>query len=289
MTAAELLDVLESRALLPGDVLTTLRQQVERSIKIVTPESLAKLLVGKGLITSFQAEQLLAIAKPATSNFDEEMSLAPLDDDESRKSHKVASPAPAKRVVAAPTAAAPAKPAAAKAVPAMPTVAKPAAGQPAQAAPAAKTATAAAAAPAKPTLATNAKPAASKPPVAKLAAPLDPLGLSAGAGPLDDLLGNPLLGDPLAESAAPMQATALRPAARRKRGIPTWVWFAASGAVALIGVIIAVVILTRSNGDAEWRLAEKDYQAGQDQDATQKLNAFLEAFPQHRQASLARV
>ena len=63
MTAAELLDTLESRALLPGEVLTTLRQQVSRSAKIVTPESLAKLLVGKGLITAFQAEQLLAMRK----------------------------------------------------------------------------------------------------------------------------------------------------------------------------------------------------------------------------------
>jgi TolA-binding protein len=289
MTAAELLDVLESRALLPGEVLTTLRQQVERSIKIVTPESLAKLLVGKGLITAFQAEQLLASAKPAAVDVDEEFSLAPLDDDESRKSHKIGSPLPVKPAVAAPTAAASVavNPTAAKPVAIRPAVAKPSAGQPAQAA-AVKTATAPAA-PTKPSPAANAKPVAAKPPVAKIAPSLDPFGLPAGAGPLDDLLGNPLLGDPLGESTAPKQATALRPAARRKKGIPTWIWFAASGAVALIGVIIAVVILTRSNGDAEWRLAEKDYQAGQDQDATQKLNAFLEAFPQHRQASLARV
>lgn len=291
MTATELLDTLEARALLPNEMLANLRQQVSRSVKIVTPESVAKLLVGKGLITAFQAEQLLAVAKPPAIDPDDEMSLAPLDDERGPKSTSTAATAPAKSAIAAPAAA---KPVPAKAAPAKPATAE-------KAAPAA---------PALPKPAPKAKPAAAKPSAEKKAAAhADPFGLSATSNSLDDLLGSPLaddallgdplLGDPLggnllgATSPRSEPATgkpvALRAAGRRKKSIPTWVWFALSSAVGLALLAVAIIVLTRSSGDAEWQLAEKDYQAGQDQDATQKLNAFLEAFPQHREASLARL
>ncbi len=59
MTADELIDVLEQQAILPPDAIVTLRQFVVRSLKIVTPESLAKLLIDKRWLSPAQAKKLL--------------------------------------------------------------------------------------------------------------------------------------------------------------------------------------------------------------------------------------
>ncbi len=309
MTADEFLDKLEQRALVPGDVVASLRQQVAKSLRIVPPESLAKLLVDKKRLTHDQAQQLISgrVAKIE----DEELLLAPLDDElrlaplnDGPRPKPKASAAPTKAASAStaggasggtqqstgksaaagaqsatkPNTAAPAKPAAAPAASKLAAAAKPAGQAAASAAatafksptgktaPAAKTAGAAGAKPKTPGAAD------------------DPFGL--GAAPsMDDLLPEPQLGEAAATQGNPLQL-----AKRRRQGVPSWVWIASGvGAVVVIGAIVAISILTRSNGDAEWKLAEKDYLGGADQEATYKLEAFVERFPHHPQASQARV
>ncbi len=62
-------------------------------------------------------------------------------------------------------------------------------------------------------------------------------------------------------------------------------------AALLIIAVVLLVVLTRSNGDPEWQLAEKAYLASSDpaslQDATFKLITFLERFPDQSHAGLA--
>ncbi len=310
MTADEFLDKLEQQALVPGDVVASLRQQVAKSLRIVPPESLAKLLVDKKRLTHDQAQQLISGRGPKVE--DEELLLAPLDnelrlaplDDGSKP--KATSAAPAKtapaggaatagqgssvtRTAAKPNTGAPAAKAA------VAPVAKggsgPAAAKPAStaktAAQAAATAAAANAAFKSPTgkQAPAAKPAGAAATKSNSAgAANDPFGL--GAAPsMDDLLPEPQLGE-----AAAMQGNPLQLATRRRQGVPSWVWIASGvGAVVVIGAIVAISILTRSNGDAEWKLAEKDYLGGADQEALYKLEAFVERFPRHPQVSQARV
>jgi hypothetical protein len=60
MTADELIDVLAQQALLPPNAIGTLRQFVDKSLKIVTPESLVKLLIDKRWLTPAQAKKLLS-------------------------------------------------------------------------------------------------------------------------------------------------------------------------------------------------------------------------------------
>ncbi len=56
-----------------------------------------------------------------------------------------------------------------------------------------------------------------------------------------------------------------------------------------MALVVVLKTVNRNTGDPQWKLAEKDYQSGADQDAIYKLEAFLERFPNSPQASLARV
>jgi outer membrane protein assembly factor BamB len=80
MTTEDFIDALQRRALLPAEAIASLRQFVRKSLKIVTPESLAKMLVEKERITAQEAEQLLNhTAAPVPARADD-LSLAPIDD-----------------------------------------------------------------------------------------------------------------------------------------------------------------------------------------------------------------
>ena len=69
--------ILEKRALPLPAVIGNLRQFVAKSLKIVTPESLAKLLVERGLLTQFQAKKLFEPAPSRPAAQDDDLSLAP--------------------------------------------------------------------------------------------------------------------------------------------------------------------------------------------------------------------
>ena len=229
MTAEEFIDILEQRALLPASAIGSLRQFVAKSLKIVTPESLAGLLVEKGRLTSEQAEQLLKPASAAPAAADDEFSLAPLDDPPRRS--------------AEPTSAKTAPPAVAK------TKAVAQDRPPATPAPASAAASKGAAAPskvaagAKP-IATAAKSAQSKPrpalqPLGDVDLPPlsteDAFGLPlSSAGPLDDLLGEPSL----MEMPAALLSGHAVPAARRRSGVPMIVWIGSAGAAWLLLVVV---------------------------------------------------
>jgi outer membrane protein assembly factor BamB len=267
MTAEEFLELLETRKLVPGETIATLRQQVQKSIKIVPADAVAKLLVEKKRLTAKQAEELLKPPAPAAAAkedfglapLDDAFGLAPMDDpfglapiDEPKKT---AAAAPAAK-----TAPATAKPAPAGAA------AKPAAAKsPAAAAP-------------KGVAVPAAKACAAAP--KKAAAPL-------GGGPLDDLLSDPSLADAgLASAGSPLGAT---PRRRSKNAI-LWLGSAAGAALLILCATLGIV-LTRSNGDPEWAAVEKTYQASADnaslQDSVLKLNAFMERFPDQSHVGLA--
>jgi len=59
MTAEQFLDELEQKDLLPDTVIANLRKQVATSKTPVSPKSIGKLLIDKGMLTSFQVERLL--------------------------------------------------------------------------------------------------------------------------------------------------------------------------------------------------------------------------------------
>ena len=86
-TAAELLNELQKRALVPAGVLASLQSQVAKAAKPVAPAAIAKLLVEKGHLTATQAQQLLsapaAAQAPAANSAGSKSAvadLAPLDD-----------------------------------------------------------------------------------------------------------------------------------------------------------------------------------------------------------------
>ncbi len=281
MTAEEFIDALEERSLVSPEAIGSLRQFVAKSLKIVTPESLAKLLVDKKWLTLAQAKQLLQPAKPppAARPIDDEMMLAPLDD--------MPRKAPAAQAATAGKAPAKAKPPAA-AAPVAKSPAKAAAGKSNGAGATEKAATAAKAATAgaKAVPAAKAKTGAGSP-LPKLSDLDADVGFSlGGAGPLDDLLGAPAEGD----SPAGFGGEALAPAAARRRSSSKLLWIAiCGGTLAIVFIIALVVVLGRSNGDAEWAAAEKDFAGGADRDAIAKLDAFLEKFPTHPRAVSAAV
>ncbi len=172
MTADEFLNVLEQRKLVPTEVIATLRQQVQKSIKIISAEAVAKLLVEKKRLTASQMDELLKGAPGPARVADDDFGLAPLDD---------------------PFGLAPIDEPAPKKLPGTGGTTAPAAGK-STAAPAklatSGTQTSTPAGSAK----TAAKPqagAANKTGGAKQAAS----GISLGAGPLDDMLSDPALAD----------------------------------------------------------------------------------------------
>jgi hypothetical protein len=235
VSAEELIDILEKRALLPEAVIGNLRQFVAKSLKIVTPESLAKLLVERGLLTPFQAKQLFeqsAPAKPAAH--EDELSLAPIDDPNAIRQAKLVQPMASKA----------------------PQV----------------TASKAARPPGKSRSKSNTLQK-------QLETPLS------GAGPLDELLGEAIDG----EGPAGFDTGSLAPA-RRRWGAPTSLLVWVAGGLVLVALIVGLIVaLGRSNGDAEWQLAEKDFAAGADTEAIANLDAFLAKFPQHPRAGAADV
>lgn len=265
MTAEEFIDRLDGRGSLSPDAIASLRQFVAKSLKIVTPESLANLLIEKKWLTAAQAKQLLHVPPPVPARpVQDEFSLAPLDDEPRKMPTAAPKTTKADKAPAAKPTAAAVKPKAA---------AKPAAT-------AAKPAAATSASPAKP-----GKGAAKPPP--KSSGLGSDFGLPfGGAGPLDDFFGDSTLGQspggfdsgPLAVSTAP------------RRSSSKMIWIALGGAVfAVVYVIALVVVLGRSNGDSEFTAAEKDFAAGSDRDAIAKLDSFLEKFPNHPRASGAAV
>ncbi|HEY2147828.1 MAG TPA: hypothetical protein VGH32_07810, partial [Pirellulales bacterium] len=263
MSAEEFIDILEKRALLSPAVIGNLRQFVAKSLKIVTPESLAKLLVERGLLTQFQAKKLFEPAPSRPAAQDDDLSLAPLDDPNALKRAKLVQQPATK----APPAAVGKRPAAKSSAAPTAAAASPAAGA-AKASSAPK--------PAKPVAKPRSKPAALEKQVET--------SLS-GAGPLDDLLGDAVDGT----GPGGFDSGPLAPARRRSNiQAPIWMWVAAGMLLAAFvgGLIVA---LGRSNGDVEWRLAEKDFSTGADAEAVAKLDAFLAKFPNHPRAGAADV
>jgi hypothetical protein len=252
MTADELINVLEQQGLLPPDAIVTLRQFVERSLKIVTPESLAKLLIDKRWLSPAQAKKLLKetpvkAAAPVVDEFD----LAPLDE------------VPVKRVGLPPK----------------------------KASDASETAVAVGAAAAKRSAAASSQPGdnVKSPPPAPAKVP--PPATNGSSPPIEPHPTDDLFSEAdLADALGGLQAGPLAPSARRRTIVPTWVWVVMAGSGALLVAVAALLILLlRSNGDSEWQLAEKDYAAGADRQAIAKLDAFLEEFPNHPRASTAIV
>ncbi len=256
MTADELIDVLEKQGLLPPDAIVTLRQFVVRSLKIVTPESLAKLLIDKHWLSPAQAKKLLKeepikAAAPAV----DELGLVPEDD------------LPIRRVGLA------AKKASDNSKTGEESVATAATA-------AAKTNAT------KPSPSTDKNQSATQPSARAPASTTNGNSSPGEIQPADDLFSEPDLDDALAG----LQAGALMPSARRRTIIPTWVWIVIGGSGGvLVAVAAALILLLRTNGDSEWQLAEKDYTAGADRQAVAKLDTFLEQFPNHPRASTAVV
>ncbi len=83
MTAQDFLELLEAQNLLSRKVLDKLRRQVESTSRRVSPESLSRALVKKGLLTKEKAAQLLQQLhqrEAAATEDEEELGLAPDDD-----------------------------------------------------------------------------------------------------------------------------------------------------------------------------------------------------------------
>ena len=64
-TAADFLNELEKKALVPAGVLASLKSQVAKAKTPSSPAAIGKLLVDKGHLTATQAHQLLAAPAPA--------------------------------------------------------------------------------------------------------------------------------------------------------------------------------------------------------------------------------
>ena len=245
-----------------------------------------------------------------------EMGLAPIHDEPPRPA-PTPSP-PASKPAAPAKAAAPAKPAAPPPRPKEKVVSLveglmplddalvPAAKQP-SAVPAAT----AKAAPSKSAVISAGKPATASPStITKAKAAPAPEPKLEGLEPLSPLPGDDLFGAaPAAEPFAPAAGTALGPAASlaaadllapaqpavpkptaaprpRSKLLP----ILAVGAVVLLAVGgVAGYLLTRSNGDKEFELAEQDYQARQYEGAVAKYSAMIEDFPRNPRAGQARL
>jgi hypothetical protein len=108
MTADELIDVLAQQALLPPNAIDTLRQFVDKSLKIVTPESLVKLLIDKRWLTPAQAKKLLSEQNIKTvAPVVDEFGLAPDDEPPVKRYTSAAKTPAATSAVAATSATAP--------------------------------------------------------------------------------------------------------------------------------------------------------------------------------------
>jgi outer membrane protein assembly factor BamB len=266
--------LLEAKQLLPAKMIESLRGQLAGAKKPIAATAIAKLLVDKGHLTPFQAKQLLSEAaspdidlglSPAASTDDDDLGLAPLEDE---KKHKKKS-----------------TPAASKAADDDLGLANdlglaPAASEKKKKAP-------------------GPEPAETSLFDEELGG-LEDDSLSAGGG-LDDLLDDPLMADDaLASSGSPLMPAKKkgrfggRAAKKRKPGqsqYDTPLMLVGGGALVLLLLVGGVLLFfyTRGGGDQLLQAAEQDYNDGALQQAIHKYNEFLEDHSGHPQASHARV
>ncbi len=244
-------DLLRQRGLVPEDVLSQLEEQARRAKGPVTPQWLADQLIQAGYLAPRMAERLLAelTPEPQELSLDEELSLLPLEEETS-----VPPPAPSKPGKQPPKPVSPTSPAVGAKVPSVPGERPRGPAAPPTAAPSAK-------GPAKP---------------------------PAAAGPI--------MGDLLAEVLVePVQPTeVLTPALGQRRRKSVWEsnLILLGGGGLLLLVILLVVLLwavRRQGAEGLLALADEDYRSGSYTQAVAKYTDFVERFPNHPSASLARV
>ncbi|MGI8978028.1 MAG: PQQ-binding-like beta-propeller repeat protein [Pirellulaceae bacterium] len=318
-TAQELLDNLANGGLVPPEALESLRRQVAKATKPVAPGTIARLLVDHGHLTEAQGERLVGAPLPASKKSSSHSGVLGLEPIGEKPKPPQPAPKPAVKspsksqaeidLAAADLGLAPiheAPKSAVKTNPAPAPAPKPAG--PSKAAP--STITKAKPAPSgTPSSIAKAKaaPAPAAAPLFEELAPLSPL-------PGDDLFGPAAMADPFAASpvipldspanlveplsaagplvAAPLAAqkpAAAKPAAapgKRSKVLPI---IAVVVVVLLIVGGIAGFVLTRSNGDEEFALAEHDYQAKSYDAAIAKHSTFLEDFPSSPKVGTARL
>jgi outer membrane protein assembly factor BamB/TolA-binding protein len=294
LSAEKFIAILVQKDLLPEDVLEGLREQVRQAKKPLIASVLAQRLIEQKLLTPVVVERLLAAARdmsepaptlPASEQREEEeLGLAPLDDETAPGKPKRFRPATPKNVGSAPTGNAPSGK-----------------GQRPGPSPPDKTAESPKAAPAKPT--------AKKPSPSLLDEELSPLA-APGKAPLDALMagaGSDAEAGDLLGPASPRRRGLkrfFRDLFRRMRGsnqdvvrvqptdprkvallLGTW-----GGAVLLL--IVAIGVFWYLAGPTSTKLldsADKAYRAGQYAQAVEQYQAFLEQYPSVEQSSQARV
>lgn len=290
MTSIErFLDILAQRDLLSDKLLASLRQQVAKSPKPIRPETLAKRLIDAGHLTPALAKRLLAAmpqteaeangaaqragskerapaASPPREESDDDLGLAPLDDEDARK------PASASKVTK------PAK------------TSPPSTKQHAKQSPPAK---------AKP----PEQPSSDSSLLDEELAPLD--SADGSLPPLDGLLAADAMdaaagaGSPLAPLAAKQRGLfgwlkrGGQPSVPRH---PEKVWespvlLLSSGVLVGLLVLGAVLLwaLGRQSGDEVLAAANEEYRAGSYTQAIHKFDQYLRRFPRHQGVSSARV
>ena len=269
-SAQDFIRLLDEQGLIGESIVRQLRQQVEGAAEPIAAEKVAKVLVNKGMLTAFQAKNLLGRVGPMevsqqTSVPDaDELGLVPLDD-----VNEPAVAVPADELDLVPLDDAPPEPKPA------PKAAKPS--EPA----------------APPAPAGDA--AGLEPP--EDAGGLTPLGdeelADAGLSPLDDLTSDPLLTD-----AAATAGSALMPGKEPKQKVKflrsQWEspLFLVGGGLLIVLIIVGVFvyfILTRGTADAEFNLAEEDYRSGAYTQAIAKYDRYLKRYAKDVNASKARV
>jgi outer membrane protein assembly factor BamB len=266
------LAILEERDLLPAGALAALWKQVAQSKKPIPAATVAKKLIDDGFLTPALAKRLLSAGEeeegpkpkagqPQTAD-EEEIGLAPLDDEPAHPRAKV-KPKPQEGLAATPRGARKEPPQTEK--------------------PAAKPASA------------GSLWDEELPPLAG--------GFSGGMGPLDGLLAGGAL-----DAGAMAGGSSLTPVAPRKKGLlrffsrkkkpakkkEDWgssLMLIGGGGLLLLVILGGVLLwaLTRGGGDEMFRLATEDYKAGSYAQAIHKYGLYLESYPRHSGASMARV
>lgn len=259
--------LLEERELVSPHTAKSLLAQVAKSRKTISAESIAKRLVKHGRLTSTQAKRLLAALEETPSGpaaeskpkaepppkAEDELGFAPIDG-ESAKSKRAAKRREEKP---APT-------------PQLEQPSKPAAAAPAKSA-------------GRESLLDQEMPAPT------------------GGGPLDGLMSDAAMtasavGSPL--DSSPSAGRGFWRFFRRKPKIKTgeeqWgssLMLLGGGGLLLLVILGGVLIwsLSRSSGDEMLRLADDDYRNGSYSQAINKYDKYLEKFPNHAGASVARV
>lgn len=268
MTTDQLLDLIEKRGLLTAEQAARVRGQVAKSSSPVSPKALAKHLVDKGLLTIAQAQSLLSVAaaapKPAPKPVEEEsdLGLAPLDDDPAP-----ALPSDSLTLEELPTEELPAEPVSAPR--------RPAGKKPSQQTKAAE-----------PSLLDELDDLSGSTPLAG-----SPLDLLSGAAALG-AEGSPLLA-PAKRKGLGSLFGSKEPRKRRpgESEFDSPLMLFGGGALVLLLIVGGLVyfLYTRGSGDEQFKLAEDDYRSGSYTQAISKYNEYLEKYPTHPSASMAKV